>query len=240
MKFFELNTVGRDRLWQGNGLSIPGIICSACGATWAGCGRPYWDIPNYVPDKEGPIPDTEWNLLIAQLKQDGRLGSEIEVRPGDQIGGPSVVAVSPSWREVELPFPGQFIVNEDVANHLRSSSLSGFRILRAKVSWLESKVPPNKRFSLEEKPMYEINVTGTAWRVGVDLEQITLCNVCKRKTFPPFGSEKEIMIDESRWDGSDFFNIDRNPNIVFVTERVVKSGIFAPFKHVIFNRLGGD
>jgi hypothetical protein len=29
-----------------------------------------------------------------------------------------------------------------------------------------------------------------------------------------------MKVDEARWDGSDFFTVDRNPNIVLVTERV--------------------
>jgi hypothetical protein len=35
-----------------------------------------------------------------------------------------------------------------------------------------------------------------------------------------FPGPELLIVDESRWDGADFFHLDRNPNIVIVTERV--------------------
>lgn len=74
--------------------------------------------------------------------------------------------------------------------------------------------------------LWELYVTGKAWRVGMDAARITACRGCKRLTFP---EPNYFTVDESRWDRTDFFNLDLNPNMVFVTERVAQALAASPF-----------
>jgi hypothetical protein len=77
--------------------------------------------------------------------------------------------------------------------------------------------------------LYELVVTGRPSRVGMDIERITVCLRCRRTLFP---DPQRLVVDESRWDGSDFFNVDLNPNIVLVTERVCETLIRHRFTNV--------
>jgi hypothetical protein len=62
----------------------------------------------------------------------------------------------------------------------------------------------------------ELRVTGQAWRVGSTAENVVACPACERLTF----RAGALDVDPTAWDGSDFFNVDLNPNIVLVSGRV--------------------
>jgi hypothetical protein len=111
------------------------------------------------------------------------------------------------------PFPGQLIVQAPVVDALREAKLTGYRPIRVDVRWRH-----RLHLSAAELPtLYELVVVGKAWRIGMDEQRITACSVCGRMRFP---DPKYLAVDESRWDGSDFFHVDNNPNIILVTKRV--------------------
>jgi hypothetical protein len=92
------------------------------------------------------------------------------------------------------------------------AAFAGVDLVEVRTSWREGKGP------IGTPPrLWEIVVSGTAWRKGSDDQSITTCRDCRRAIFP---NASQLDIDETRWDGSDFFHVDRNPNIVLVTERV--------------------
>ena len=71
---------------------------------------------------------------------------------------------------------------------------------------------------LTKLPEYwELVVTGTAWREEQNEKTIRECDLCGRTQFP---EPNNLRVDESRWDGSDFFHVNMNKNIVIVTQRV--------------------
>jgi hypothetical protein len=65
--------------------------------------------------------------------------------------------------------------------------------------------------------LWELNVNGRAFRAGSTLDTLVVCHHCGITKFP---NPQDLTVDVARWDGSDFFNLDMNPNMLFVTERV--------------------
>ena len=58
----------------------------------------------------------------------------------------------------------------------------------------------NKKCALPD--LWEIDVKGKAWRIGMDLDKITDCKKCGRHLFP---DPEWLKVDHNRWDGTDFF-----------------------------------
>jgi hypothetical protein len=46
------------------------------------------------------------------------------------------------------------------------------------------------------------------------------CEYCNRTQYYDFNNESGIVIDESNWDGSDFFTITPLPKFIFVNKKV--------------------
>jgi hypothetical protein len=195
---------------------LPGVICPICGETWAGSRRLYLPINDLELQQHlsgGPIPLSEWNELARKVHIALSLPDEFQLEPGDVLGTPIGELQSIEILDFLHPFPGQFIVQAHVIAALQQKKLTGFRLVPFKVSWSKKIKPPYP----ELPTLYELVVTGNAWRVDIGEEQIIACHACGRRKFP---HPEWLRVDERRWDGSDFFNVDHNPNIVFVTERV--------------------
>jgi hypothetical protein len=65
--------------------------------------------------------------------------------------------------------------------------------------------------------LYELMVMGRAWSESVEIYEKSRCQICGR---PSDSFSDKTKINASYWDGSDFFQIDENPNRVLVTEKV--------------------
>lgn len=126
---------------------------------------------------------------------------------------------------------GRIYVRSDVKETICSSGLKGASFVPVKV-YLRKSVPAH-----EPVPqLWELLVHATAWRVGMDLERITLCTICGRTGFP---QPDDLGVDEAKWDGSDFFHVDRNPNITLVTEKVAELIETRAFSNVALFPVGG-
>jgi hypothetical protein len=110
------------------------------------------------------------------------------------------------------PLPGQIWVGERVMLAMRRAGFLGVELIEVQTSWAKGRGPNGA-----PPRLWEVVVTGSAWRKSSDERLISVCGVCGRTVFPK-ASQRDV--DETRWDGSDFFHADRNPNIVLVTERV--------------------
>ncbi len=195
------------------GICLPGIICSECGQTWAGSRRLY--LPVSDPSlrarlRPAPLREAEWMALAQDVRKALNLPEDFLLWPGDDLGTPIAELKSEKIYHFLHPFPGQLIVRVSVVDALTQAGLTGFRPLRLQVRWSAKK----REQSADPPILYELVITGAAWRMESNLERITVCKHCGRTEFPRW-----TPIDESRWDGSDLFNIDQNPNMVFVTER---------------------
>ena len=92
------------------------------------------------------------------------------------------------------------------------AGFAGVEFIEVQTSWAKGMRPNGA-----PPRLWELVVTGSAWRKGSDEQSITICGVCGRTVFP---NPSQLDVDVTRWDGNDFFHVDRNPNIVLVTERV--------------------
>ena len=203
---------------QVDAVTLPGVVCSACGSTWAGSRRLYEPLQDdalrhRLRERGGwPLPDTEWRQLAREVLAATSLAADFTLMPGDKLEAPIFEVTRARLRDFLHPYPGTLVVKEAVVNALQQAGLTGFQTVRAQVRWGgKAKHPPD---TLPE--LHVLRITGTAWRVGMDRERITVCAECER--FKPMVGL--IAVDEGRWDGSDLFHADLNPNIVLVTEKV--------------------
>ena len=154
------------------------------------------------------------------------------VEPGADLGPPTGTLLGRIMEDVIIPFPGQLLLQERARQVLSSASLTGFELWREQLVAAapgesrscasddahDSAEPPidlDREAAITE--LWEVFVTGRAWRPGRSEESPRLCNLCGRRGFP---DPKNLTVDAARWDGSDFLNLDMNPNIVIVTRRV--------------------
>jgi len=185
---------------------IPGIVCPVCGV-WLSSDRlrVSWSArvekvarTNYQAPDEWSRSRTTWARLL-------RVEPEV-VTPGATLGPPSGRCTAAIEEEVVHPFPGLVWITRRVRNVFTRAKLTG-------LSFAKVQLQP-KRW---QRDVWELVVRGRAWRKGSTAKTLRACNVCGRMKFP---SPTKLDVDVRRWDRSDFFHVDHNPNIVLVTERV--------------------
>lgn len=195
---------------------VPGIICEVCGNEWGSSDRVRVQLPqtqSVLDLLDGhSFPSTEWFRTIDHLSKALGVPKEM-LRPGAQIGPPRGTLRHLRFGSFIHPFPGQMWVVSEVVDVLKANHASGVDFFPVEIS-LGNKL---KKISAAVPKLWELVITGHAWRLGHDLARITDCHHCGRRIFP---EPKWLTVDESRWDGSDFLNLDLNPNMVFVTKRV--------------------
>ncbi len=190
---------------------MPAIICKGCGI-WAGTRRLYFKIndPQIASQLSirplKPLHEQEWYALANIVKSSLNVQPDFELRPGDQIGFPSAMFLGEEWCDIMHLFPGQVVVSHRVKKIIEEHQCTGIDFVSVNTFGQS----PNMK-------MYEINITGAAWEENVDLKSIVDKSCCGRYIFP---QSSKIKIDVSRWDKSDFFNLNKNPNKIFVTQRV--------------------
>lgn len=192
---------------------IPGIRCRYCNQTWAGSRKLYLPLPNgdirqrLIPS---PLENETWQDLVRAMRQALNLPDDFVFRPGDELGVPRYELLSTTVPDLLHPFPGTIVVTEKVEQALREAALTGYRPLSVAVRW-------GARFKQNRHPppsLWGLHIHGQAGRIGSRF--MTDCEHCGRTRLQVVGTS----LDRSRWDNTDFFHIDINPNIVGVTERV--------------------
>lgn len=194
---------------------LPGIICPDCGI-WSGSRRLYLHFNGVTKSQlhsTQPLPQSEWLKLARNVRIESNLPDEFLLEPGDILGQPRARLMHDEIPDFMHPFPGQLIVRSSVVAALQKAKLTGFSPVRVDVHWNQKIGPPSR----EVPELYELIVSGKAWRIDVDEKAIITCQICGRTIFP---YPNFWVVDEKRWDGTDFFNVDTNPNIVFVTASV--------------------
>lgn len=193
---------------------IPSVICPVCG-TWGGSGALFPKVEeNRLADfKE--IQFLELEEWTAQRKSwADKLGlRESDIRPATNLGLPDVIARREIRdREVWFEYNAPIYMGQSLAESLESSGLSGFELQR-----IDGQIKAGKRGKRPavRKPytLWRVLILGRAWSKGMDDEAIKVCKLCGRSK-----PHKGPWVVE-RWDGSDTFCLDRNPNRMFGTER---------------------
>lgn len=211
-QFSRMNPVQRKVEYR-----LPSMKCERCG-TWAGSKRIRLDerlvteISTYLQSIGNPrfVSPQEWEKIGQDLSNRTGLPKET-LGPGADYGAPTGRIRRANIADFLHPFPGTVWITSKVVDAFKDADLTGIELVPVKLK-LSKKVP------VENPPrLWEVVVKGHAWRHGMSLDTITVCEICRRKKFP---QPEQLSVDGARWDGSDFFHVDLNPNIVFVTERV--------------------
>lgn len=185
---------------------VPGIDCEVCGR-WAYSKRLRIPLPAESKEFEKIrfLPVAEWRACLDRWSK--LLGIPADELEPSTIGPPVGKCKRRIVEDVVHAGIGQIWIRERVRDAFLSAGLSG-------VSF--AKVMLNAKCGVD---LWEIVVHGRAWRKGSTPEKALLCEICGRRGFP---SPNCLAVDETRWDGSDFFNVDFNENITLVTERVAE------------------
>lgn len=200
--------------------SIPGIKCDSCRQIWAGSRKLYLPLTEAARGSElakrlrpGVLRDSDWHQLIEKLRVVMGLPEDYQFWPGDVLGRPTLkLSRIDALHDIIFPWTGEIVVSERVLNLLREANLKGFIAVEPSI-----KLP--KKLGVEGGAiprLFVLRVAGHSWREGSNLEDIVVCKRCGRWKQPPKSSSR---IDVSRWDGSDFFNLDLNPYEVYVTSQ---------------------
>ncbi len=187
---------------------IPGMDCPVCG-TWSSSDR----LRINLTMKDAPFRDVSFLTVKTWLKSRpvwaAALGvAEDLLAPGAKVGPPQGVCSSIIREDCVHPIPGEIWVRDRVRTAMLDAQLTGVSLVPFELSGV-----------CDDAKLWELVVTGRAWRKGSTEESIWVCDVCYRESFP---RPKALGVDESRWDGSDFIILDRNPNIIVATEKVAK------------------
>jgi hypothetical protein len=173
---------------------LPGVVCPACGETWAGSRRIYLEVPNTPIRRRlggAPLPLDEWRELEGAFRSAANVPDDFRLEPGDILGAPRAEILASEVPDLLHPFSGQVVVRPAVVEALQRAGVTGFRPLRVDARWAGGVAG----LSTSPPALYELLVTGTAWRSGMDLVRITACRHCGRTVFP---DPARLVVDEAR------------------------------------------
>jgi hypothetical protein len=208
-------------------VAMPGIICPACGP-WAGSRRLYLPVDDPRLRRclaRPPLPVQEWLELAGEVRRALALPDDVRLLPGDVLGSPAVELLRAAVPDFLHPFPGRVVVKAAVVRALADRGLTGYRPIEASVRARSSAA------AAQALPrLFELLIRGEAWSVGQNRQAVIACEACGR-TAP--GHAEPSSIDEGRWDGSDFFTANGNPNVVYVTEAVCRAVSEYGFSNVV-------
>lgn len=198
---------------------IPGISCEECGP-WSSSSRLRVNLLSHA-DIFADItflPVADW--MTARDRWARLLGVDPGViDPGAKLGLPSGTCRTAITEDVVHPIPGEIWIATNVRDALAAAGLTGVSLAKVQLS-------PE----CDAHDFSELVVHGRAWRQGSTEENLRLCEICGRRGFP---SPKNLVVDEARWDGSDFVLLDGNQNIIVVSERTAEVFSANAFTNVI-------
>lgn len=200
---------------------LPGIRCDICG-TWASSQRLRdAEVPDGLGfDKIRFLSPSEWTQSMAAWSR--ALGvSGDRLAPGAGLGPPRGRRTGPVTEDVVHPFPGSIWIQRRVREAIETSSLVGVRFERV----IFDEQP-------EESVLFELIPLGKA-SGPTSFSKIMRCDLCGRVT-----SAWRSIVDPNSWDGSDFFLLDGNPNVVCASERARRLFETEGFSNVRFAPIG--
>ena len=192
---------------------IPSIVCENCGI-WASSDRIRTKLDDSKLEEFREICFLEakdWYELRPRWAEILEIEESV-ISPGAAISRPEATIFEEGFPDVLHPFPGQMIVRELVFKILSKYDLTGVDCFPVISNWGDGL----DTFADNPPKLWELIVSGVAWRQGVDEYSIIACPICKRTDYP----NKPLLIDQTKWDRQDFFHIDCNSNMVVVTDKV--------------------
>lgn len=193
-----------------SGYRLPGIACERCGP-WSSSARLRLPLPpTDLSAFENPrfLSRDEWRSKHVQWAR--MLGvSEDDVSPGMSFGPPRGEILGRLSEDFVHPAPGLIWMSVARVRAFIQREFRGVGLADVELVAPTGGVDPPSLVELVPK--------GSARRVGVTLSELLACDLCGRRGFP---RPKNLSVDPTTWDRSDFFTLDHNPNIVVVTKRV--------------------
>jgi len=125
------------------------------------------------------------------------------------------------WIDIKKPKLGDFVstvysdwlITDRVAEIFKAHNLTGYELHPVKVC--------NKKLDFN---LWELIITGSAGRAhpssGIYVKEH--CEYCGSTIYSPIKKGIGIIVDESHWDGSDFFTIIEYYKYILITEKVKK------------------
>lgn len=185
---------------------IARVACGRCGP-WSSSTRLRLPWRRVLEDFEGSpfLSIEEWARMRPRWARLLRVKPD-EIDPGAYIGPPMGVCRAAIHDDVVHPFSGVLWITERARRVLAKARLKGVSLMKVDL------YPSRSR-----RELFEVVTRGRAWRKGSTPERLRACKRCGRMKFP---APTRLEVDEKRWDGSDLFYVDFNPNILIGTERV--------------------
>lgn len=217
----------RNTVWVADPLvGLPPTICELCGNSWASNARLRVPVPQELADEVGtfpgvrtPLPWEEWRRRRIRWAALLNVAPDMLV-PGLDIGPPYGEVRRKTKEDVIHASPGYVWVQERVKGAIEQAGFSGVKLVEVV---LDKRDCPR---------LWELDVHGHGFRPGTTAESLRDCQRCGRLVFP---NPEDLTVDVSRWDGSDFFDLDRNTAMIFVTERVRDLFVRERFSNCAFN-----
>lgn len=198
---------------------VPSVVCDKCGI-WASTTTLRVPLPSTRKEFLGLryLPVDEWKRSRARWAR--VLGVDpAEINPGATLGPPAGRCRSSIREDVVHPFFGVTWVAPRVRKAITTAKLTGVTFAPVRLS------PPRSGARLAE-----LVVHGRAWRQITTRGRPRECKLCGRRDFY---SWRDLRVDESRWDGSDFATLDGNPCMVVVTERAAEVFARHQFSNIV-------
>lgn len=191
---------------------IPAINCEEC-LTWACTNERIWNVSESSRESDflrpSPLERRVWMTMVSGWSR--ILGVEARrIRPGTYLGPPVVELSGVKFGDIVHPYVGPKLVRNSVREYLVANKFSGVRFHSVQILW--GKGDEGDAFDNE---LWAMEITGKKWRAGENEDSVVVCDLCKRTKFL---QDVPMRIDESRSDDSEFFILDDNPNMLFVSE----------------------
>jgi hypothetical protein len=198
-------------VWVDNAfVLLPMITCDACGE-WGGSGKLRIPVPPELATELGTFRELNYAIPLEDWKCRSLRWADLlhvpvaSLEPSMNIGPPYGAVQGKIQDDVIHAMPGYIWVQDRVKDAVVAAGFTGVRPVEVK---LDKEGMPR---------LWELYIEGKAFRVGSTPESLLECALCGRTKFR---NPKDLTVDVDRWDGSDFFNLDGNSNMAFVTERV--------------------
>lgn len=124
---------------------------------------------------------------------------------------------SPKVRDISSTWHNDYLITDRVASLFKDAGFTGYSLRHVDV-----RLPRSVRYEGIRSPVlweFKVHGWGGVAPVSSGIKLVTRCSVCNFTLYTPL-LYPEKLIDESQWDGSDFFLVWPLPRFILVTERV--------------------
>lgn len=124
---------------------------------------------------------------------------------------------SPKVRDISSTWHNDYLITNRVATLFEEAGFTGYSLRHVDV-----RLPRSVRYEGIRPPVlweFKVHGWGGVAPESSGIKLVTRCSVCNFLLYTPL-LHPEKLIDESQWDGSDFFFVWPLPRFIFVPERV--------------------